>query len=408
MTEKAFGRKAVSMIHRRPCYPSTSLTVSIFFIVFVSAVACQPNRQSDKQDESSAVDSVRFQSKTEAEFAEGFRISYHKNYKLLEILNPFQDQVDTLRYSLVPRELTDKVQVENTEEIPIPVKSLIATSTTHIGLLGMLEATDVITAVAWVDYVFNEDIRQRLDEGVITALPQGELNKEKVLTLAPDLVVISGGQSSQFDNYKVLRDSDINMLVNSEWLETNPLGKAEWVKVMAALLNKEELANKKFNKIVQEYKNLRSLTNRVNDKPLVINNIPYKGAWFVASGNSYMAQFLKDAGADYPWYDSEKTGGLRKSFEVVYEFGLEADIWINPGAVKSKEDILAKDSRFRDFKSFQTGAIYNNNRRLSESGGNDFWESGVVHPEIILADLIKIFHPQVLPDHKLYYYQKIE
>jgi iron complex transport system substrate-binding protein len=409
MTEKAFGRKAVSMFLKRHCCLSTrSITFSILTIALAFCVACQHNRQSNSADKTSVADTVRFHSKVEAEYADGFRISYHENYKLLEILKPFQNKVDTLRYSLVPRALTDEVDVENTEEIPIPINSLIATSTTHIGFIEMLESNEVIEAVAGIDYVYSKDIRQRLDEGEIIGLPQGELNKEKVLTLAPDLLMISGGQSSQFENYKVLRDADINMMVNSEWLETTPLGKAEWMKVIAALLDKEKLANEKFDAIAQKYKELESTVNDVRDKPLVINNIPYKGAWFVASGESYMAQFLRDAGADYPWYDSEQTGGLRKSFEVVYEFGLKADIWLNPGAAKSKEDILAKDSRFSDFKPFQTGAIYNNNKRLSESGGNDFWESGVVHPEIILADLIKIFHPQILPDHKLYFYQKIE
>lgn len=95
-------------------------------------------------------------------------------------------------------------------------------------------------------------------------------------------------------------------------------------------------------------------------------------------------------------------------FEAVYEVGLRADIWINPGTAKTKEDILAKDPRFKDFKAFKTGRIYNNNRRMSPSGGNDFWESGVVHPERLLADLIHIFHPSVLPDHQLFYYQKVD
>lgn len=384
--------------------------LSNYCIIFVALIwgisACQPAEHNDSSGNGSV--SVDFPHKVEAKYAKGFRISYHKNYKLLEIIKPFQNQVDTLRYSLVPREIAGKVQVENTEEIAIPVRSLIATSTTHIGLTNMLNANQIITGLVGPDYVYNEEVRQRLKEGAITSFPSGELSKEKVLAMQPDLLMISGGRSSQFDNYRVLRDSGINLLVNSEWLETSPLGKAEWVKVMAALLNKEELANRKFEAVARKYNELRAAIDSTSGKPLVITNFPYKGTWYVPGGNSYNATILEDAGAHYPWRESDTTGGLQKDFEVMYKMGLKADIWINPGAADSKEDIVAKDQRFRDFKAFKTGEIYNNNNRMSPSGGNDFWESGVVHPEILLADLAKIFHPQIVPDHTLYYYQKLD
>ena len=390
------------MTQLRLCFSYSILFV--FLICGITACESPPQKNSSNSDSST----VEFSHKVQANYAEGFSISYHKNYKLLEILKPFQDQIDTLRYSLVPRELTDKVQVKNTEEIPIPIRSLVATSTTHIALTDMLNANDIVTGMVGADYVYDKEIRRRVEQGAITSFPMGELNKEKVLTMQPDLLMISGGQSSQYDNYRVLMDSGINLLVNSEWLETTPLGKAEWVKVMAALLNKEKLANQKFSTVAKEYNRLKSAVDTASSHPLVINNLPYKGAWFVSGGKSFTAQYLKDAGADYPWYNSKSTGGLRKGFEAVYEVGLKADVWLNPGAAKSKADILAKDPRFKDFESFQTGAIYNNNKRMSPSGGNDFWESGVVHPEIMLADLIKIFHPGIVPDHTLHYYQKLD
>lgn len=351
---------------------------------------------------------VTFSHRVEVEYAEGFRISYHDNYKLLEILNPFQNRVDTLRYSLVPRELTKEVDVSNAREIAIPVRSMITTSTTHIGLTDMLNANDVITGMVGAEYVYNDEIRTQLEAGKITGFPMGEFNKEQALALGPDILMISGGQSSQFDNYRVLIDSGIDVLVNSEWLETTPLGKAEWVKVMAALLNKEKLANERFNAVAERYNQLKTAVEGVEEKPLVINNLSFKGSWHVPGGNSYTATFLRDAGANFPWSDSEETGALQKDFEVVYAIGLEADIWLNPGTAETKQDILTNDSRFKDFKPFQTGEIYNNIKRVKISGGNDFWESGVVHPEILLADLVKIFHPEIVPEHTLYYYQKVK
>jgi len=379
-----------------------------WFTSCILIAGCTPEKNADSESHSKNIGHIQFADSVHAEYAEGFQISYHENYKLLEILKPFQDRVDTLRYSLVPRDIANEVEVKNTTEVPIPITSLLTTSTTHIGLTEMLNATDILIGMVGADYVYSKDIRNRLEESKMISLPQGELNKEKILSMDPDLLMLSGGQSSQFDNVKILMDSDVDVMINSEWLETTPLGKAEWVKVLAALLNKEQLANDKFNTVAKEYNRLKSKVSDIQDKPLVINNMPYKGAWFVSGGESFTAQFLRNAGADYPWFSSDETGGLRKSFEVIYEIGLEADIWINPGAANSKEDILAKDSRFKDFKPFQSGEIYNNNKRTSPSGGNDFWESGVVHPEIILADLIKIFHPQQLPNHRLYYYQKVD
>lgn len=390
----------------RLCFNSFFYICLLVLLFFVGGMACRSS--SHKQEENQATDSVNFPAEVHAKYARGFRITYHKNFKLLEVLNPFKNQADTLRYALIPRGLTGKVNVRDAQSIPIPIRSMIATSTTHIGVAEMLDATDIIKGMVGAKYVYNSKVRKALDEGKITGFPMGAFSKEEALNMQPDLLMISGGQASQFSNYKILMDAGINVLVNSEWLETTPLGKAEWVKVLGALLNKEKRANQEFAAVAHRYNDLKASVSKGANKPLVITNMPYKGAWFVPGGDSYNATILKDAGADYPWSQSKETGGMRKDFEVVYRIGLKADVWINPGAAKTKEDLLAKDSRFKDFKPFKTGEIYNNNRRMSLSGGNDFWESGVVHPERILADLIKIFHPDALPDHQFYYYQKVK
>src|SRR5699024_7671588 len=209
--------------------------------VAVSITACQSSSSKEGAKTSSAP-AVDFSHKVQAEYAEGFRISYHENYKLLEILKPFQDKVDTLRYSLVPRALTDKVEVPDTYEIPIPVRSLIATSTTHIGLATMLDAKKVITGMVSAKYVYDADIRQRLEQGEVVGFTQGSLNKEKVVAMGPDLLMISGGQASQFDNYRVLRESGIDVLVHAEWLEAARVGMADGVTVLAVVCIKDQLA----------------------------------------------------------------------------------------------------------------------------------------------------------------------
>lgn len=385
-----------------------STLLLLLLSVCLWTVSCGSDDSKELKTDSLNQPAVTFEDSVVVTYARGFRISYHENYKLLEVLNPYQDRMDTLRYVLKPRSVQLDTVFRDAQVVDIPVRSMIATSTTHIALTEMLDANDVITGMVGAEYVYSPEIRNRLEEGKITSFNQGEFNKEQALAMQPDLVMVSAGQSSQFDDYRVLMESGINVLINSEWLETTPLGKAEWVKMMAALLNKESLANRKFGDVAESYNNLKAKVKDVTEKPLVINNLPYKGAWFVSGGDSFTAQYLKDAGADYAWFDDTSTGGLRKDFEVVYEVGLRADVWLNPGAAASRQEILAKDPRFKDFKSFQAGRIYNNNKRMSESGGNDFWESGVVHPERLLADLIHILHPDILPGRSLFYYQKLD
>lgn len=341
-------------------------------------------------------------------YAQGFSVNEWENYTLINVFNPFQDQSDTLRYVLVPEEQSLPESIPEGQLIRTPVESMIATSTTHIALTEMLNANDVIKGMAGAKYAYSKDIRDRLKAGKITSFTQGEFNNEVALEMSPDLVMISAGQSSQYDNYRLLVDSGIAVFVNAEWLETTPLGKAEWLKVMGLLLEKEKEASQRFEEIANRYNTLKAKADEAAQNPLVINNMPYKGAWFVSGGNSFTAQYLKDAAADYPWYGNQSTGGLRLTFETVFEAGLRADVWLNPGTATTKDDILAIDSRFREFKSFQTGRIYNNNKRMSPTGGNDFWETGVVRPDLILSDLITILHPKLTESDSLYFYQKVK
>lgn len=352
---------------------------------------------------------VAWEDTLSASHADGFRLDYREGYKLLEVLNPYQDRTDTISYALVPRSAPSPPSIpERARRIPIPIRSLIATSTTHVALTGALNAHDILEGMVGAGYLYDPEVRDRVESGEITPFPQGEFNKEQALAIGPDLVMVSAGQSSQFDDYRVLLESGIPVMINAEWLETTPLGKAEWIKVMGALLNRESRADSLFKRVEARYQFLLERVKVIEDKPLVINNIPYKGAWFVSAGESFTANYFRDAGADYPWFGTGGTGGLRLNFEEVYEIGLRADVWLNPGAAQSLDDIRGQDPRFREFRPVRNGRVYNNNRRLSPNGGNDFWESGVIRPDRVLADLIDILHPGLLGDHELFYYRKLE
>ncbi len=134
----------------------------------------------------------------------------------------------------------------------------------------------------------------------------------------------------------------------------------------------------------------------------------WKDSWVVPGGKSYVGEFLKDCSSNYLWSDTDETGSIHLSFETALEKASEANYWLNPGMATSIEDIASRNELYKDFISIESGKVYNNNKRVSENGGFDFWESGVINPHILLADLIKIFHPDLLPKHELYYYQKLD
>jgi iron complex transport system substrate-binding protein len=220
--------------------------------------------------------------------------------------------------------------------------------------------------------------------------------------------MVAGVTISDMDKYRTLRESGIAIIMNGEWRENDPLGRVEWFKLMALFLNKEKLAEEKFQKIEKEYLRLKELTKNIETIPNVLTGMSFKDTWYVPGGKSFMSQMLKDAGATYPWKADSSTASTPLSFEAVYEKGLKTDYWVNPEGATSLTDMLNADSRYADFKAFREKKVYNNNKRLADNGGNEYWETGIVNPHLILADLIKIFHPELLPQHELYYYKQLQ
>ena len=403
-------------------YPTKGAHASYFAhgILLLIAVSllwgCQPSGRHPAtseatKDNENPVESVVFTEKSEVTHAQGFDIEYHENYKIVHIFHPFQDQPDTLSYLLLPKGADVPNEQEQLPVIRIPVENLFVLSTTHVALTDALDANVVIKGVSTIQHICDTTLRQRMEAREIMEVGgEGNLNMEAILAANPEVVMASGMQSAMFRKFNVLLQADIPVLVNSEWLESTLLGRAEWIKLMGALLNKEAEANAHFDAVVQEYERLKELvaTADLQDRRTVINGIPYKGTWYVAGGNSYFANLLKDAQANYHWADTETTGSLSMDFESVYPVALEADAWFPGEFMDTREALLAKDTRFVDFKSVQHGNVFSNNKQMCEGGGNAYWVSGIVNPHLILADFIKILYPELLPEYALYYHKRLE
>ncbi|QKZ15384.1 ABC transporter substrate-binding protein [Spirosoma sp. KUDC1026] len=343
-------------------------------------------------------------------YARGFTIQYFGNYKLVSIISPFEKKTDTVRYVLVQRGTPAPKGYAPSQIIRIPLRRMVLMSSMHVGLAGFLEAEEQIVGLGNLKYVSSPKVIQRIDAGKVQEVGHDQtLNEEQLVSLQPDLLMATGSPTAQMNRYQTLRNAGVPVLINSEWVETTPLGRAEWVKLMAALLNKEALVNQKFAQVEREYNRLAALARNVASKPSIISGMNAKDAWFVPDGDSYITRFFLDAGGSYPWSNRRTTGSLPLNFEAVYPIALNADYWLNIGlnGVSSKKDVLAKDSRYADFAPFKSGQMYSYGKRMNNRGANDYWESGAVNPHVVLADLIKIMHPKLLPKHQLVYYKQL-
>ena len=284
---------------------------------------------------------------------------------------------------------------------------IICMSSTHIAMLDAVGAVERIVGVSAIDYITNDYIttnRHRTgDVGY-----EGNIDYELVVALHPDLVLLYGlnGASSMESKLRELR---IPFAYVGDYLEESPLGKAEWIIAVGEIAGLRAEAEAIYTEIPKRYNALKERVAAAGGKaPAVMLNTPYGDAWFMAPMTSYMAQLIADAGGDYLYKKNTSTRSLPIDMEEAALLVSQADIWLNVGNISTLAELQRSLPRFADARCVGTGNVWNCNRRTNAAGGNDYWESGIVRPDVILSDLVKIFHPELLPDRKLYYYRHIE
>ncbi|NWG05203.1 MAG: ABC transporter substrate-binding protein [Chloroflexi bacterium] len=340
---------------------------------------------------------------------ENFSIEYFNNYKVVTIATPYPGAAESVEYVLVQCGTPAPDGFLDEQIIEVPVQTIVTMSTSYLPFLDELGLLDRLVGLDDATYVSNTTVLKMAEEGKLTMLGYGSgVNVEKALELAPDLIMTYGSGAPDYDAHPVLIEAGLKVALNAEWMDTSPLGRAEWGKFIAAFFNKEADAEALFAEKARKYEELKALAAGVTEKPTVFTGSAYQGTWNVPGGNSFAAAFLKDAGADYLWADDTSTGSLPLAFEAVFEKAKDADYWVNVGFFFTLADVLTADARYADFAAYKNGNVWNNDAKTSPAGGNDYYESAVAHPEIVLADLIKIFHPDLLPDHELVYYRQLK
>jgi len=365
-------------------------------------LSCQPEKKSTQVAENNL-------SATTLRYASGFRVTYQdNNTKLVEVLYPFQGATSGYKYLLVPKGQSVPDHETDVRVISIPLSSIVCTSTTHIPLLDYLEETEKLVGFPSTDYISSEKTRKLVDAGKVQELGVDKgLNLERVAMLRPDMVM-GYTMNSDYGQFKKIEDLHVPVVINAEYLEKHPLGRAEWIKFMALFFNKEKKADSVFAVIEKEYLKTKAVADRAPSKRAVLSGIVYGDAWFLPGGQNYAAKLLRDAGYHYLWDDDSTTGFLELSFESVYEKAHDADFWIGVGSFSSLKEIENADHRYTRFRPFQQRHVYTSNSRKGSKGGSEFLELGYLRPDIILKDLVKIAHPELMREHELYFHRQLE
>ncbi len=349
-------------------------------------------------------------SASELRYAKNFSIEVLDTHKEITVRNTWVGSGDHEQvYALVPREAELPELSKGTIVVRTPVERLAIMATVFLGPIRDLGLYDSLVGIAYLDYTNDERAHELVASGAAREIQSGTaMDVESMLMLQPDLILTSTTGNPTFDVHPQMLRAGLPVVVTAGYMEEHPLARTEWIKFVAAFYNKDAEADQIFDEIADRYEALLALTKNVGERPTVFSSAPYSGVWHVPGGRSYMATAFEHAGADYLWADNESKGGVPLDVEVILQRAGAADFWLNPSHYDSIRSLLAADERFAGFKALRKGHVYNNTLRVNEHGGNDIFERGVSHPEEVLADLIKVFHPELLPEHEFVFYEKLK
>lgn len=377
-------------------------------VVALLATSCvsKGNRQEKESVSAQQTASADREAHITPQYAKGFQLSYADGYILMDIQDPQNEESTRFQYALVERGTKPEGIPADYTVIEIPVRSAICMTSLQLSNFIKLGAEDKVVGITSTRHLFNQTVNKQLKEGKTAKIGiEGNFDNEVIMSINPDLILISPFKRG---GYETMKDIGIPLIPHLGYKETTPLGQAEWIKFVGLLLGMEKEANDKFSAIEKRYNELKALTaeGQVNKRPIVFSGEIHGGNWYAVGGKSFLAQLFKDAGADYFLKDDDRSGGVTLDFETIYNQADDADYWriVNsyPGTYSYKA-LKEQDPRYADFRAFkEKGVIYCNMRE------KPFYESMPTEPEVLLADLLHIFHPDLLPDHTPVYYDLLK
>ena len=364
------------------------------------AVGCKRDAANSNQIFSTHVNQIKY--------AKGLAIYKHEDFTIISIKNPWPNAANAYTYILKEKTAVIPDSLQEFPIINIPLQKIVVTSTTHIPSLEMLGVENTIIGFPHTDYISSKKVRKLIDNGKIKDVGSDHsLNTELLIELAPDALVGHGidNNNPTFDN---LQKNGLKVIINGDWNETSPLGKAEWIKFFGALYGLDDKANSIFKSIETNYKKTLQLAQNTKNKPTVFSGAIFENQWYMPQGNSWGALFLTDANSNYLWKETSGTGSLSLSFESVLLKAENADFWIGPGQFTSLAEMTASNPHYSQFRAFKTKNVYSYSAKKGTTGGVIYYELAPNRPDLVLQDLVKILHPELLPNHKLYFFEQLK
>lgn len=343
------------------------------------------------------------------DYAKGFEIIDYDTYKILKVKEIYPGSDKEYTYLLTQRGERKPKGIDYDVEIKVPVKKMVATSTTHIPSIESLEETNTLIGFPEPAYISSPKVSQLIKEKKVQDLGINEdINIEKLISLQPDVMVGFTAQKENNKSYVNIQKSGIPLVYNGDWIEQSPLGKAEWIKFFGALYNKEEQAEKEFLKIEKKYKKVKEIAKDAENKPTVLTGSLMGEHWHVPKGDSWAAHFLKDAAVDYLFKNITDSGSQALTVEEVLDKAQDADIWIAPGGYVTYEQLAKSSQHHKEFEAFKNKKVYDYGAAAGESGGLLYFELGPNRPDLVLQDLVAIFHPELVEDYEPTFYKELQ
>lgn len=377
-----------------------SRKLSFLLFLIVTSLFIQCKKEKPIESKILNVNSIKY--------AKGFSIENYGNYSVVTVKNPWPKASKTYKYILKKKNGIIPDSLKNNITINIPIQSIVVTSTTHIPSLEMLKEEKTLVGFPNLDYISSEKVRALIDAKKVKELGTNQtLNTEVLIDLRPNIIIGYGLDNSNptLDN---LEKSGLKVLLNGDWNEQTPLGKAEWIKFFGALYGKQEQANKIFSKIENDYLKTIEIAKRATSKPTILAGDIFEGKWYLPSGTSWGSLILKEANSNYLWQETTGTGSLSLSFETVFEKAKDADFWITSGQFSTLNEMIEANPHYEQFKAFQNKNVYSFAGKKGKTGGILYYELAPNRPDLVLKDLVKILHPELLVGYKPYFFEKLK
>ena len=346
--------------------------------------------------------------KNEVHYSKGFSIENYEGFSIVTVKNPWPKATKTYTYILQEKNGIVPDSLKQNLIIAVPIKTIVVTSTTHIPSLEMLNEVNSLVGFPHLNYISSEKVRARIDAGNIKELGNNhDLNTEALLDLQPNVIIGYGidNKNPTLDN---IQKSGLKVMLNGDWNEETALGKAEWIKFFGALYGKQKEANKLFTKIEKDYLKTIEIAKLATTTPTILAGDMFEDRWYLPRGTSWGSLLLKEAKGNYLWQHTSGTGSLSLSFETVFEKGKSADIWITSGQFSSLKAMAEFNPHYTKFDAFKNKNVYSFSGKKGKTGGILYYELAPNRPDIVLKDIVKILHPELLDGYEPFFFAKLK